>query len=311
MRGVRCAGARYGLLAASLLATAAASCERRSDHERIGDRRYAERSYTDATAEYRLAVRLGGQSAELYAKLALASLHAGALEDAANVYAQLAAAEPAASDEAADGLVRVTRAATQARDVVALRTAVTHLRRLAPLRLPVALARTGVAGLASQQDFRGLEGAEVLLAAAAGAPRTVVQDSLLVLWADVIGREGRCAEAGSAYAAVLRRQATTALARHARGGLATCALEAGRAALEVGALDSAIAAFAAAVAIGTPDSVVRTAWVLTGDAQWAAGDSTAAAAAYRKALERGDDTSAIVQRAREQLEKLLGGAPLP
>jgi tetratricopeptide (TPR) repeat protein len=290
----------------------AAACQGRADHERIGDSRYAERAFPDAVAEYRLAARLREPSPELMAKLGAAALHAGSLVEAAEAYGRLAAAEPAAREEAADGLVRVVRAATTARDVDALSVAVAELRRIAPLRLPAALSHAGAAGLASQRDLHGPEGADVLLAAVATARPGAVQDSLLVLWSDVAARAGRCDAASHGFEAVLRRVgATSAAARAARGGLASCALEAGRSALAVGALDSAVSAFARAVHIGTPDSVVRMAWVLTGDAQWAAGDSGLAAEAYGKAMAGGDDSNPIVQRAREQLDRLLGLAPVP
>jgi tetratricopeptide (TPR) repeat protein len=300
------------LSAAWLSLSVVAACRTRTDHERAGDRRYAEGAYLDAAAEYRMATRLRHPSTELFAKLGAASLNAGDPAGAVAAYARLAREEPAASAEAADGLVRAARLASEAHDLAALRAAVAELRKLAPLRLPVALAQVSSAGLSAEHDLVGAEAAEIVLAAAAGARTSRAQDSLLVLWGELTTRLERCDASRLAYDAVLRRVgATSSLARAARGGLAICALEAGRAALAVGALDSAVVAFAQAVAIGTPDSVVRMAWLLTGDAWWAAGDTALAAEAYRKATARGDDTNPVVQRAREQLERLLGPAPVP
>jgi hypothetical protein len=60
-----------------------------------------------------------------------------------------------------------------------------------------------------------------------------------------------------------------------------------------------------------PDSTVRTAWLLIGDARWAAGDSATAIDSYRKAMIGGDDDNPVVRRAREQIQKLTGTPVTP
>jgi tetratricopeptide (TPR) repeat protein len=275
-----------------------AGCRAGADHERLGDRRYAERAYPDALAEYRLASRTRAPSLELRAKLALAALHAGSLVEAAEAYRAMAAGDPTTAVEAADGLALVARRAAEARDVSALRSAVAALRTLAPGRLALlgGSLRPGLSG-ASDADL-------VLAAAAAGAAGTA--DSLLALWAELVGRAGRCDDASRAWAAVLRRNPTPALGRTARGGLAGCAVEVGREALAGGRLAAAESSFQAAVAIGVPDSIVRVAWLLTGDARWAGGDTIGAVSAYHKAMAGLADDHPVVQRAQEQLGRLLG-----
>src|SRR5262249_23472224 len=97
--------------------------------------------------------------------------------------------------------------------------------------------------------------------------------------------------------------------RAAKAGLSGCQVDAGRAALASGDLEGAEAAFRAAIAIGVPDSTVRLAWVLTGDARWAGGDTAQAIEAYGKAIANAADENPIAQRARDQLAKLQGGTP--
>jgi len=97
--------------------------------------------------------------------------------------------------------------------------------------------------------------------------------------------------------------------RAARIGLSGCHVEAGRLALSAGNLEEAELSFLTAVAIGIPDSTVRLAWVLIGDARWANGDTAQAVEAYGKAITNAADDNPIAQRAREQLEKLTGGNP--
>ena len=284
----------------------AAGCVRGTDHERLGDRRYAERSWPDALAEYRLAARQHRASPALRAKLATAAWHALALSDASQAWRDLARSEPGTRDEAAEGLMRIARTAIQTRDVAGLRAAVGGLRDVAPERL----AELGSGLLSALDDPPRPAEADHALAAAA-ASQGAQADSLVAAWADASARAGRCDVASRAYEALRRRQATSAIVRGARRGQAGCQVESGRAALAAGQLDQAEAAFRAAIAIGVPDSTVRLAWLLIGDARWAAGDTAVAIESYRKAVLGADEDSPIVRRARDQLQKLTGNSSIP
>jgi tetratricopeptide (TPR) repeat protein len=293
-----------GRMAAGLVMFAAgsAACAPGANHERIGDRRYAEGAWSDAVAEYRLAARQRKATPELRAKLGAAALRAGALEEAASVWYGLAGSEPAARIEAIEALMRVARQAVQVRNVRALRVAIAGLRELAPERVGE-LGAALVLGLDSEQRGRGDE--DLVLIAAARTPRPGA-DSLLLIWADLVQRLGRCYEAVPAYEAVIRRGGSV-LARAARSGLSVCRYEEGRELLGQGRLEDAEAAFRAAIALAGPDSLLRLSWLLIGDVRWAAGDSAAAATAYGRVVQGGDPGSEAVRRAEEQLRRLLGG----
>lgn len=296
---------RRALLAAGAVALTAA-CGGRTDHERLGDRRYAEQAWLDALAEYRLAARQRRPSPELRAKTAAAAQHAGALLDAVREYRELWRSEAASRAEAVEGLVQVLARASAARDLVAMRAAVGALRELAPSRAATILDPEIVAAL--QGDGQPAD-PDLLLAAAArsGPGRT---DSLLVRWAEALARTGRCDVAVRAWEAVVRRGgAGPVLEREARAGTAGCRVEAGRALLAAGDLAGAAIAFETAVGVGMPDSTVRLAWVLLGDVRWADGDTAAAGAAYDRAIAGGVEESAVVRRAREQLARLRAGNP--
>jgi tetratricopeptide (TPR) repeat protein len=284
----------------------AAGCVRGTDHERLGDRRYAERSWPDALAEYRLAIRRSPATSQLRAKLAMAALHAQALGDAVQAWRDLGKADPGARDEAAEGLMRTARAAIEARDVAAVRASVDGLREIAPGRL----VELGSGLLAVLDDPPRPEDADLALAAAA-ASQGAQADSLVAAWADASSRFGRCDLASRAYDALRRRNRTPAITRSARRGLAGCQVESGRAALAAGQLDQAEEKFRAAIEIGVPDSTVRLAWLLIGDARWAAGDTATAVDSYRKAMIGGDDDNPVVRRARDQIQKLTGTPVTP
>ena len=287
------------------LVVLAAGCTSGLDHERSGDRRYAENAFVDALAEYRLAMRQNRPSAELRAKFAQAALRSGALSDAVLAYRDLARVEPAALDEAADGLTRAARLAVRARDMGALTGAMVALHDVAPQRPVGALAVA--LGASSTALAKWPEAMDVLLEAAGAATSAAASDSFLVAYADVNAQLGRCDVASRIYDAVLRRNPLPVLASGAQGGLAGCTVADGRLSLSAGALQDAEAHFQRAIAIGQPDSVVRLAWLLMGDARWADGDTAIALDAYRHAASGAGDRDPIVLRASAQIERLLGG----
>ncbi|HWO89761.1 MAG TPA: tetratricopeptide repeat protein [Gemmatimonadales bacterium] len=287
------------ILAAAVLA----ACRAVSDHERLGDRRYAEAAWVDAAAEYRMALRQGRDTPELRVKAAQASMRAGQLELAARAWLELARRNAEWRGDAIEGLARTARLALDARDQAALTTAVEALGELAPSRLVGlgAVSRLAAGGTAVSP--------ELLLVAAATQSTRLATDTLLTTWAELVAARGNCALARRAYAAIARRSGTTSLARQARAGQASCEVVEGRAALAAGDLESARLAFETAIALAGPDSTTRLAWLLLGDTFWADGDTTHAASAYNKAIEGGEPESPLVQRAQEQLRRLLGTQP--
>lgn len=287
-----------------------AACSPGPDHERLGDRRYADHAYVDAMAEYGLAMHQRRPNAELRTKFAEAALQAGSLADAVQAFRQLAHAEPASADEAADGLARAARLAIGARDMSALADALTSLRDIAPQRPVGALAVA--LGASSTVLAKRPEAADVLLEAAAASASAATADSFLVAYADLNSHLGRCDVAAPVYQGVLRRAPVPPLALAARGGLAGCAVEVGKLSLSAGSLQDAETRFRTAIAIGEPDSVVRLAWLLIGDARWADGDTMVALDAYRRAVAGAAEGDPVAARAKAQLQRLLGpGAPQP
>ena len=288
---------------------AAAACTPGPDHERLGDRRYAEHAYVDALAEYRLAMEQHRPSSALRAKFAQAALRSGALSDAVAAYRDLARAEPAALDEAADGLTRAARLAVGARDMGALTDAMVALHDAAPERpvgpLAVALGASSTA-LARRPDAM-----DVLLQAAAAAGTPAAADSFLEAYGDVNARLGRCDVAVRVYTGVLGRSRVASMRAAAQGGLAGCAVADGQLALSAGALDEAVAKLGRAIAIGMPDSTVRLAWLLMGDARWAGGDTARALDAYRHVVAGAPEQDPLVVRASAQMDRMLKGTATP
>ena len=277
------------------------------DHERLGDRRYAEHAWVDALAEYRLAVQQRRPSSVLRLKFGEAALRAGSLGEAVGSYLALAQADPTEAEAAADGLTRAARLAVAARDMGALSDALVALQDVAPQRpvgaFAVALGASSTA-LAKKPEAMG-----VFLEAAADATEPATADSFLVAWGDINARLGRCDHAETAYQSVLRRDPPPGLARQAQGGLAGCAVSEGQLSLSAGSLADAAAKFEDAIGIGEPDSIVRLAWLLLGDARWTGGDSATALDAYRHAIAGAGDGDPVAARATAQMNRLLGTTP--
>lgn len=116
---------RSVLALAGALATAA--CGGRGSEEsavRRGDLAFAQGQYDEALAEYRLAVRQGGDAPATLARVAHTYAMMGRVDDAGTYYAEAAALDPAMVDQAVSELMRLARDARSSNDRFAMATAV-------------------------------------------------------------------------------------------------------------------------------------------------------------------------------------------
>lgn len=294
--------------AAALLLAVLVSCTRSAaDHEELGDRAYAAGSFVDALAEYQLGRRSNPGSATLLAKLAAAATHAEDYELAAESYRSLARRDRSRTEEAADGLERVARAALQANDRTALASALTGLRDIAPgrpLGRYVVLAALDAADRGDTAEARAL-----LPAAAASAVDVARADSLLFVYGMTLVRMRDCGTAVRVFEGVIRRQRAAAVVESAREGLGLCALVEGQVALERGRPADAEGWFRRATAPGASPDVVRAAFLGLGDVRLAQGDVAGAMESYQQALAGGTPGDTISQRAQEKLNALGKAEP--
>lgn len=277
------------------------------DHEVLGDRAYATRRFTDALAEYRLALVQHAPDADLRAKAAAAALRSGDLTAAVEEYLAMADEGGAGRvEEAATGLEQVATAAIREQDRASLAAALAALQRVAPGRGLGPFA--GELARSLGEVPRSPEALAVLTLAAAGAPDARIQDSLIYVYAMVQRRLGRCEQAVSTLESIVRRERVPAVVPEARRELARCALALGQRALDRGQPQSAAAWFqrAAQGAGAGPDE--RAAYVGLGDVRLAQGDFAGAAAAYQRALEGAPPGDATARVAAERLN-LIGRAP--
>ena len=280
-----------------------AGCGQTGDHERQGDKSYAEGRFAQALAEYRIDLEKDPDP-RVWAKAGAAALHTGNLEVASDAYLRLAAEDPTRAEEAAEGLESVARAAERAGDARRLQAAVVGMGAIAPDR------STGRYAL----DLIRRPGAEatdlvaVLPGAIAVAPDPETVDSLMVVYATALRETSGCGEALPAFQAGLRRTRIAALRSRAEEGVAGCSLVLGLRAEATGMPKDAALWFAAAIRIDSNTTVGRRALVGYGDARLRLGDSVAGAQAYRMVVSDAVQTDSIYQMALDRLEGLRGSS---
>lgn len=293
--------------AIAALVLALAGCTRSAaDHQAIGDRAYATGAYRDALAEYQLGRKANAGNAALLAKLGAAAMHSEEFSLAAEAYRELARRDRSRTEEAADGLERVARAALGANDRAALASALTGLREIAPRR---PLGRYVVIAALDAVDRGDTVGAAALLPVAVTATGVQQADSLLFVYGMLLVRRRDCSLAVAVFEGVIRRQRAAAVVEQAREGLGLCALVEGQLALERGRPADAEGWFRRATAPGASPDVTRAAFLGLGDVRLAQGDVVGAMESYQQALFGGTPGDTIAQRAQEKLNALGKAEP--
>lgn len=276
-----------------------AACGRVGDHERRGDQLYGEGQYGQALAEYRTAVT-SDPDARVWAKTGAAALRTGNLEVAADSYLRLAAEDPTRTEEAAEGLDAVARAADRAGDVKRLESAVVGLGMIAPNR---SIGRYALE-LIRRPGAEATNLVAVFPGAIAAAPDAETVDSLLAAYGAALRETSGCDQALPVFQATLRRTRIDALRGRAEDGVAGCSLALGLRAEAAGKPDDAALWFAAAIRVDSGTPVGRRALVGYGDAKLRTGDTAAGAQAFQAVASDPVQSDSTSQMARDRLEEL-------
>jgi len=278
-----------------------------ADHEELGDRAYAAGDYRSALAEYQLGIKAHPGSASLDAKLGAAALHTEEYLLAAEAFRSLARDDRSRTDEAADALERVARAALGANERAALTSALTGLREIAPTR---PLGRYVTLAALDAVDRGDTATALALLPVATAASADAARaDSLLYVYGMTLVRVRDCSTAVPVFEGVIWRKRAPLVVESAREGLGLCALVEGQLALERGRPADAENWFRRATAPGASADVVRAAFLGLGDVRLSQGDIAGALESYQQALVGGTPGDTIAQRAQEKINSLGKAEP--
>ena len=293
----RSSSARLG----ALLALLAAGCTDRAAPLARGDVLWADSSYTQALAEYRLALRSDPGDPELLLRTAHAFARLGDRR-AAESYAELVRQEPSLADQALFDLARAARAAGARGNVQELRLMLEAALDIRPeLRLEGAEERLApVASRAGDRDAalawleRGM----------ASAPPDSLPD-LIFRAARLREDLGSCTAARRYYARYLELRSSGAVAAEARQRAARCgqrlAQELEAAGLWPEALD-----ILAAVAADPPEALAAQVWLQQGDMLARGGLHFQAAEAYGRIFDLPPEAVAprLVQTAAARIRDL-------
>ena len=287
-----------GVLLTLLVAAATLGCGRAGGHERLGDQAYGAERWTEALAQYRM-LPMARAGAAVLAKTGAAALHAGELRQAAEAYARLAGEDPTRSEEAAEGLEGVARAAEQAGNADVLREVMAGLEAIAPDRPTGRFALM----ILQQPGLDPDETAALLPEALAAASTGGAVDSLLTRYGAALEATSGCGQALLPYRAVLRRSRDGSIRASAGRGAADCAYALGARADSGGRLEDAALWFAESARVDSTTATGRRALLRYAGARLAQGDTLAAALAFQ-AVASGGTADSTGQAAASRLASL-------
>ena len=280
-------------------ALACAACAGAADGERRGDEAYGQGQYAEALRHYR-SLTGGEADARVWAKLGAAALHTGDLGEAADAYLHLAGEDPGRTQEAAEGLEQVARAAERADRPEPLQRAVIGLQTVAPDRVPGRYALR----MAQQEGAEPAELVGLLPRALAAAPDQATADSLLALHGRLLQQTSGCGQAMFQYRAVLRRAQDSLIRASARRDAAECALSLGQRSLSGGRDEDAALWFAEAARMDSTSAVGRQSLLAYGETRLAQGDTLAAALAFQALAAEAEIGDSFTEKARARLDAI-------
>lgn len=309
-RGRRCtfgpasfwrAGRVARVLAVAGLATACAQDEPALER---GDRLWADSAYTDALAEYRLALAQNDDDATL-ARVAHGYIVTGQFERAREHYDRLLERAPDYTDQAVFDYVTAARQAERRDNRYGMAIAVEAALALRP-GLPVDEMSTPLARYyASTGDFdRAVDFYERALSS--GTADSV--PPLLFELGELHEGRGDCEEAVGFFAAYRSRAPRGERADEARWYLGNCAFQLGRKARQDGELLEGLRQFEILIDLGLPQNLLDQAWFERGEVMFALDRRDEALRSYLQVLELNRGRSGqLIERAQRRIDQIRFG----
>lgn len=295
-----------GPLALALLATLATACDDGETARSRGDRLWADAHYTEALAEYRLAMAQSGQAEETLLRAAHAYAETDQFERARQLYDRLLAGAPEYTDQVIYDYLRLAQRARARGDRYAMAGATEAALALAP-RVPLPELAVPLA-----RYYRGLGDAERALEYYLRAVTQARPDSVAPLLYEigVLNEELDRCQAAIGYFDAYRQQAGRgARVGEARWHTGQCAFELARQARQTGHLAEAMAQLDIVLELRVPANVQDEAWFERGEILFALGRFDDALIAYRTVLELNPArTGRLVERARQRIDQIRFGA---
>ncbi len=268
-----------------------------------GDRLWADSSYTEALAEYRLALRQSGDDEDVLLRVAHAYARTGQLDRAREAYTQLLRRAPEHTDQAVYDFLELAERASARGDRFGMAGGVEAALALRPEldvgELAPRLARYHVE---MGSPARALEFYQRALA-------TTPPDSTPALMFEIAllhEGQGDCRVAIGYFMAYRQRVPRGRRSQEAHWHAGNCAYELARQAHRGGNLTEALEHLALVIELGQPATIQDQAWFDRGEIYYAMGRFDEALEAYLQVLELNKTRSGglIVERAQSRIDDI-------
>lgn len=291
-------------IVAGFVVAACAACGAADSAVTRGDRLWADSSYSDALAEYLLAVRQGGGD-EVLARVAHTYGRVGQLEAMRETYRQLLERSPEYADQAVYDFLDFAYRSWSRGDQYGMAGAVEAALAVKPDLAIGELASP----LAQYHDAMGnteraLEYYERALVQA-GEEATAE-----ILYQIGVGHEkqGRCLEAIGFFEFYQERAPTGRFATDARWHTGNCAFSLGRAARQAGRPTEALAYLERVLDLGVPENLQDQAWFEHGEVLFGLGRKDEALNSYQRVIQLNPArTGQLVQSALRRIDQIRFG----
>jgi tetratricopeptide (TPR) repeat protein len=296
-------GALLRALLGSLLLLGIAACTAvGSDEDAVhrGDAAFAAGDFSEALAEYRLAIRQGSDDVPTLVRAAHAYARVGRIDEARSHYERAIRQDPAVADIAAADLLRVARIAVERNDGIAASAAVEAAMALRP---GVSLA--GLALPLARHFSRNARYGEAL----PFYQKAITEDhgnraEVIMEMAMTLQELGDCQRA-LVHFEEIRSEVSVARRSEVDWHVGNCSFLLAREAQDRGDNDDALRYYRTTIDTGEPRSRMAQAWFQTGEILAGRGQNSAAIAAFEAVLR--DDSGEgqfLQQRARERIDQI-------
>lgn len=293
---------RSGLFLVLILASGgAAACTPGTSEEGAllrGDEAFARGDVTEALAEYRLALRQGGDDVQVLTRAAHAFGRAGRIDEARDLYLRAVEIDPDVADLAASDLLRVAKHATSRRDGTATAAAVEAAMEVKPGVSITGLALPLARHFASLGQYsRALPYFQVALQEGESDPQVIFEMAL------AHGELGDCHRAVT-FLEQIRNQVRVGRRSEVDWHLGNCSFELALEALQEENRREALEHFEATIRVGEPRARLAQAWYEVGEIRAAEGRCSEAVDAFERVSQEDLAGGGLVQRAQDRIDQI-------
>lgn len=280
-------------------------CEQPEPAVARGDRLWADSSYENALAEYRLALLQGARDEAAYLRVAHAYAQLGKLDEAAQYYRMALDRSPELADQAVFDYLALARRALARGDRHGVARGVEAALALQPA-VPIGEFAPVLARYYT--DVGDTERALLFYQRALTTASPEEVPGIFFQLGAVHAGRGDCREALGFFAAARDRARDRARRDEAKWRMGDCAFELARQARQGGQITEALSHLELLLELGTPANLLDQAWFERGEVLFALGRFDEALASYRRVLELNRSRGgALVDRARERIDQIRFG----